>query len=346
MLTLLIAAAVLAACTGLRRFLNREGRKSRTFWGGRIRLTALWNDGAAFSLPLKRTLVSALSILILPLVWVFRRRSPIGAGLALGGGVSNLWERLKNRRVYDYVQFPKLPKLGRYVWNLADFAILLGGVLLVSHAPNVSLSGLAFSIDLVIPFLNMTKQFTGNVNQVSQQINSVVMAGAGAGRIFSLMDEAPEPDEGYVTLVNARMAADGTVTEQTERTGQWAWKHPHKDGGVTYTPLRGDVRLTDVDFAYESGKPVLHGVSVFAEPGQKVAFVGATGAGKTTITNLINRFYDIADGKVRYDGINIRKIKKADLRRSLGIVLQDTNLFTGTVMENIRYGNLDADDEA
>ena len=240
--------------------------------------------------------------------------------------------------------------LGPIIMNIGNvlyvLCAVLGGVLLVSHAPNVSLSGLAFSIDLVIPFLNMTKQFTGNVNQVSQQINSVVMAGAGAGRIFSLMDEAPEPDEGYVTLVNARMAADGTVTEQTERTGQWAWKHPHKDGGVTYTPLRGDVRLTDVDFAYEEGKPVLHGVSVFAEPGQKVAFVGATGAGKTTITNLINRFYDIADVKVRYDVINIRKIKKADLRRSLGIVLQDTNLFTGTVMENIRYGNLDADDEA
>ena len=240
--------------------------------------------------------------------------------------------------------------LGPIIMNIGNvlyvLCAVLGGVLLVSHAPNVSLSGLAFSIDLVIPFLNMTKQFTGNVNQVSQQINSVVMAGAGAGRIFSLMDEAPEPDEGYVTLVNARMAADGTVTEQTEHTGQWAWKHPHEDGRLTYTPLRGDVRLTDVDFAYESGKPVLHGVSVFAEPGQKVAFVGATGAGKTTITNLINRFYDIADGKVRYDGINIRKIKKADLRRSLGIVLQDTNLFTGTVMENIRYGNLDADDEA
>ena len=222
---------------------------------------------------------------------------------------------------------------------------VLGGLLLVSGAPNVSISGLAFSIDIIVPFLNMTKQFTGNVNQVSQQMNSIVMAGAGAQRIFGLMDETPEPDEGYVTLVNAHIAADGTVTESDKRTGQWAWRHPHGDGTVTYTPLRGDVRLTEVDFAYEEGKPVLHDVSVFAEPGQKVAFVGATGAGKTTITNLINRFYDIADGKVRYDGININKIKKADLRRSLGIVLQDTNLFTGTVMDNIRYGKLDATDE-
>ena len=191
----------------------------------------------------------------------------------------------------------------------------------------------------------MTKQFTGNVNQVSQQINAIVMAAAGAKRIFELMDEPSEPDEGYVTLVDAEVLPDGQIRESAQRTGHWAWRHPHADGTVTYTLLRGDVRLTDVDFAYEEGKPVLHDVSVFAEPGQKVAFVGATGAGKTTITNLINRFYDIADGKVRYDGININKIKKSDLRRSLGIVLQDTNLFTGTVMDNIRYGRLDATDE-
>lgn len=239
--------------------------------------------------------------------------------------------------------------LGPIIMNIGNvlyvLCAVLGGLLLVSGAPNVSVSGLAFSIDIIVPFLNMTKQFTGNVNQVSQQMNSIVMAGAGAQRIFALMDETPEPDEGYVTLVNAQIAPDGTVTESARRTGQWAWKHPHADGTVTYTPLRGDVRLTEVDFAYEEGKPVLHNVSVFAEPGQKVAFVGATGAGKTTITNLINRFYDIADGKVRYDGINIRKIRKADLRRSLGIVLQDTNLFTGTVMDNIRYGKLDATDE-
>ena len=159
------------------------------------------------------------------------------------------------------------------------------------------------------------------------------------------MDEKPEVDDGYVTLVNAKEDENGNLTECTERTGKWAWKHPHSDGSITYTPLRGDVRLLDVDFEYEEGKPVLHDVSVYAEPGQKVAFVGATGAGKTTITNLINRFYDIADGKIRYDGININKIKKSDLRRSLGIVLQDTNLFTGSVMDNIRYGRLDATDE-
>ncbi|MBR5044028.1 MAG: ATP-binding cassette domain-containing protein, partial [Clostridia bacterium] len=210
---------------------------------------------------------------------------------------------------------------------------------------NVSISGLPFTIDIVIPFLTMTKQFTGNINNFSQQINSIVMGAAGAGRIFELMDEAPEVDDGYVTLVNAKIDPDGNITETDERTGIWAWKHPHGDGTLTYTRLRGDVRLSSVDFAYEPGKPVLHDVSVWAEPGQKVAFVGATGAGKTTITNLINRYYDIADGKIRYDGINVNKIRKSDLRRSLGIVLQETNLFTGTVMDNIRYGRLDATDD-
>jgi len=222
---------------------------------------------------------------------------------------------------------------------------LVGGLLLIGKVPNVSLSGLPLGISIVIPFLNMTKQFTGNINQLSQQINAVAMAMAGASRIFALMDEKPEPDEGYVTLVNANIADDGTITETKERTGHWAWKHPHGDGTLTYTPLRGDVRMVDVDFGYSPDKPVLHNVSVYAEPGQKVAFVGATGAGKTTITNLINRYYDIADGKIRYDGINVNKIKKSDLRRSLGIVLQETNLFTGTVMDNIRYGKLDATDE-
>ena len=202
-----------------------------------------------------------------------------------------------------------------------------------------------FSIDIVVPFLNMTKQFTGNVNTFSQQINSIVMGLAGAERIFELMDQKPEDDEGYVTLVNAEISEDGEVKEADRHTGTWAWKHPHGDGSITYTLLRGDVRMEDVDFGYVEGKQVLYNVSVYAEPGQKVAFVGATGAGKTTITNLINRFYDIADGKIRYDGININKIKKSDLRRSLGIVLQDVNLFTGSVMENIRYGNLDATDE-
>lgn len=192
----------------------------------------------------------------------------------------------------------------------------------------------------------MTKQFAGNINQVSQQVNAVVMGMAGASRIFDLIDEEPEADEGYVTLVRAK-EEDGVIRECKERTGMWAWKHPHrKEGTVTYTKLTGDVRFFDVDFAYEEGKTVLHNVTLYAKPGQKVAFVGSTGAGKTTITNLINRFYDIADGKIRYDGININKIKKSDLRRSLGMVLQDTNLFTGTVMENIRYGNLEASDEA
>ncbi len=240
--------------------------------------------------------------------------------------------------------------LGPLNMNIGNILYVLcatvGGLFLLSGMKNVSLSGLAFSIDIVIPFLNMTKQFTGNVNQFSQQINSIVMGLAGAERVFELMDQLPETDEGYVTLVNAEYDKDGNLTESEKRTGTWAWKHPHTDGTVTYTLLRGDVRMEDVDFAYEEGKPVLHNVSVYAEPGQKVAFVGATGAGKTTITNLINRFYDIDDGKIRYDGINVNKIKKADLRRSLGIVLQDVNLFTGTVMENIRYGKLDATDEA
>ena len=222
---------------------------------------------------------------------------------------------------------------------------LTGGLLLLAGAPNLSLSGLAFSISIAVPFLNMTKQFAGNINQVSQQINAVVMGLAGARRIFDLLDEQPETDDGYVTLVNAK-EVDGQLVECAERTGLWAWKHPHSgDGSVTYTRLTGDVRLFDVDFGYTPEKTVLHDITLYAEAGQKVAFVGATGAGKTTITNLINRFYDIADGKVRYDGININKIRKADLRHSMGIVLQDTNLFTGTVMDNIRYGRLEASDE-
>ena len=238
--------------------------------------------------------------------------------------------------------------LAPIIMNIGNLLYVLiatvGGLFLLTGAPNLSISGLAFSIDLVVPFLNMTKQFTGNVNQLSQQIHAVVMGMAGAERVFALMDAEPETDKGYVTLVNARVTDDGSVTETAERTGRWAWKHPHEDGTVSYTLLRGDVRMENVDFGYTE-EPVLHDVSVYAEPGQKVAFVGATGAGKTTITNLINRFYDIADGKIRYDGININKIRKADLRRSLGIVLQETNLFTGTVMDNIRYGKLDATDE-
>ena len=244
--------------------------------------------------------------------------------------------------------------LGPIIMNIGNvlYVVLamVGCLFLVSGIPNPSIQSLAtglVAIDagIIVSFLSMAKQFTGNINQVSQQINSVVMAMAGAERVFTLMDAEPEVDDGYVTLVDAEILADGTIREVDHHTGTWAWKHPHSDGTVTYQQLLGDVRMTDVDFAYEEGKPVLHDISVFAEPGQKVAFVGATGAGKTTITNLINRFYDIADGKIRYDGININKIKKSDLRRSLGIVLQETNLFTGTVLDNIRYGKLDATDE-
>ena len=236
---------------------------------------------------------------------------------------------------------PILNNIGNVLYVIVA---IVGGVLLLSDVPNLSLSGLAIQISIVVPFLNMTKQFVGNIGQVSHQVNAVVMGLAGAERIFGLMDEQPETDSGSVTLVNAR-EENGTLTECAERTGVWAWKQPHPENGtVTYTRLTGDVRLFDVDFAYEPGKTVLHNVSLYAKPGQKVAFVGATGAGKTTITNLLNRFYDIADGKSCYDGININQICKSDLRRSLGIVLQDTNLFTGTVMENIRYGRLDATD--
>lgn len=241
--------------------------------------------------------------------------------------------------------------LGPCVGNIGNLMYVLlavtGTILFISKAPNLSLTGIAvISIGTVVSFLNISRQFTNHINQLSMQINSVVMALAGAERVYKLIDETPEVDDGYVTLVNAIEHEDGTLEEVKERTGVWAWKHPHKaTGEVTYTKLRGDIRMFDVDFGYVPDKIVLHDVTLYAEPGQKVAFVGATGAGKTTITNLINRFYDIADGKIRYDGININKIKKADLRRSLGIVLQDTNLFTGTVMENIRYGRLDATDE-
>ncbi len=209
----------------------------------------------------------------------------------------------------------------------------------------ISFGGLAgLTLGDIAAFLLLSKSFTMPINQISQQFNSVVMALAGADRIFELMDQEEEEDEGYVTLVNAK-EVDGKLVESEKRTGIWAWKHPHGDGTVTYTRLNGDVRLTDVDFGYKPEKQVLHNISLYAKPGQKVAFVGATGAGKTTITNLINRFYDIQGGKIHYDGININKIKKTDLRRSLGVVLQEVNLFTGTVMENIRYGKLDATDE-
>ena len=249
-----------------------------------------------------------------------------------------------SRRAHSFASIlgPIMGNIGNILYVVLA---LVGGVFLLTGLKNVSLSGMPFSISILVPFLNMARQFTGNVNNLSQQFNAIVMAGAGAARVFSLIDEKPEADDGYVTLVNAKVNESGELTETEERTGRWAWRHPHTDGTLTITPLRGDVRMVNVDFAYVEGKDVLHDVSVYAEPGQKVAFVGATGAGKTTITNLINRFYDIADGKIRYDGINVNKIRKKDLRRSLGLVLQDTNLFTGTVLENIRYGRLDATEE-
>ncbi len=253
-----------------------------------------------------------------------------------------LFDQSRSANRYANTLAPILNNVGNILYVVVAIA---GGGLLLLNVPSVSFSGMSFGISILVPFLNMTKQFVGNINQVSNQINSVVMGLAGTERIFNLMDQAPEVDEGYVTLVNAR-EENGEIVECSERTGMWAWKHVHQaDKSVTYTKLTGDVRLFDVDFEYEQGKTILHNISLYAKPGQKVAFVGATGAGKTTITNLLNRFYDIADGKIRYDGININKIKKSDLRHSLGIVLQDTNLFTGTVMENIRYGKLDATDE-
>ena len=246
---------------------------------------------------------------------------------------------------------PFMNNIGNILYVLMAFA---GGLMVCSGGkiPNLSLQNLvatgsavgALALPVIASYLSMVKQFSGNIGQVSQQINSVAMALAGAGRIFELLDEEPEQDAGQVTLVNCR-EENGQLVPCDGRTGLWAWKCPQPDGSVRYERLRGDVRFYDVDFAYEPGKTVLHDVSLYAKPGQKLAFVGATGAGKTTITNLINRFYDIADGKIRYDGININHIAKADLRRSLGVVLQDVNLFTGTVMDNIRYGKLDATDE-
>ncbi len=245
--------------------------------------------------------------------------------------------------------------LGPILANIGNFAYVLlaviGGVLRALQVPNLGVSSIATGIAVVSPgiilaFLGMSRQFTQTVNQAAQQYSMIAMGLAGVGRIFDLLDEEPERDEGYVTLVNARRNPDGSLSETTERTGLWAWKHFHKaEGTTTYTELQGAIVMEHVDFSYVPEKQVLTDVSLYAKPGQKIAFVGATGAGKTTITNLINRFYDIEDGKIRYDGININKINKKDLRRSLGIVLQDTNLFTGTVMDNIRYGRLDATDE-
>lgn len=245
---------------------------------------------------------------------------------------------------YANVLGPIVGNIGNLLYVLLAFA---GGAMILANLNNLSLTGWnALTPGVIVSFLAMCRSFTNNVMQMAQTVSGIAQAVAGAGRVFALLDETPETDDGYVTLVNAACDENGNVTETAERTGRWAWRHPHSaDGSVTYTEVKGDILLDDVDFAYDPEKPVLKGVSVFAKPGQRVAFVGSTGAGKTTITNLINRFYDIADGKIRYDGININKIKKADLRRSLGMVLQDTNLFTGTVRENIRYGRLDATDE-
>ena len=254
-----------------------------------------------------------------------------------------LFHNAEQANIYANMLMPILNNIGNVLYVCVA---IVSGIMMMTGAPNLSLSGMAFGISIVVPFLNMTKQFSGNVSQVSNQLNMVIMGMAGTKRIFNLIDEKPETDEGYVTLVNAKEDRDGNLVECKERTNVWAWKHPHQaDGTVTYTRLQGEVVLDDVDFGYNPDKLVLHNISLYAKPGQKIAFVGSTGAGKTTITNLINRFYDIADGKIRYDGISINKIKKADLRRSLGMVLQDTNLFTGTVMDNIRYGRLEATDE-
>ena len=252
-----------------------------------------------------------------------------------------------NANRFANILMPIIANIGNILYVLVAF---VGGALIIFEVPNISISSAvlgmsAVGIAAVVPFLNMTRQFTNNVNQLSQQLNSIVMAMAGAGRIFELLEQEPETDDGYVMLVNARLDENGEITECEERTGIWAWKHPHADGTTTYTRLMGEVTIENMDFGYVPEKTVLNDITLYANPGQKVAFVGATGAGKTTITNLINRFYDIDDGKIRYDGININKIRKADLRRSLGVVLQDTNLFTGTVMDNIRYGKLDATDE-
>ncbi len=242
---------------------------------------------------------------------------------------------------YANTLMPILMNIGNILYVVVA---IVGGVLLALKVPNLSLSGMALSISITVPFLNMTKQFAGQIGQVSNQINAVVMGLAGAQRIFAMLDEAPETDEGFVELVQCR-EEDGKITETQERTEMWAWKNPRAEGGADYRRLAGDVVLKDVDFSYDGKKTILQGINVFARPGQKVAFVGATGAGKTTITNLINRFYDIQSGTITYDGIDIKKIKKSELRRSLGIILQDTVLFTGTVMDNIRYGKLDATDE-
>lgn len=254
-----------------------------------------------------------------------------------------LFEVSEKANQYGNSLMPILNNLGNLMYVVLA---VVGGLMVYTGAYNIGFAGMGtVSIGIIVTFLNMSRQLSQTIGQVSMQVGMVAMGVAGAGRVFALMDEEPEKDEGYVTLVNAVKDENGELHETDKHTGIWAWKHPHQDGTLTYTELKGDIRLEDVDFGYDPEKLVLHDVSLYAKPGQKIAFVGATGAGKTTITNLINRFYDIPDGKIRYDGINITKIKKPDLRRSLGVVLQDVNLFTGTVMDNIRYGRLDATDE-
>ena len=246
-----------------------------------------------------------------------------------------LKDSAKQANSFANIIMPVTAQLGNISYAICALA---GAAMAVSGVGSVTLG-------TVMAFLALNKSFNMPISQVSMQANSIIMALAGAERIFKMMDEPSEADEGYVTLVNAKYDKDDTLVETSERTGIWAWKHPHHDGTTTYHKLEGDITFTDVDFGYLPDKTVLHDINLYGRPGQKIAFVGSTGAGKTTITNLINRFYDIQDGKIRYDGINIQKIRKSDLRRSLGIVLQDTHLFTGTVMENIRYGRLDASDE-
>lgn len=278
----------------------------------------------------------------------------------------NLYDQSNRANRYANMLMPILGNIGHVLYVVIA---LIGGVFILNAVQNVSLAqamglegyfgiprmqfssvdtnglvSVAGGIAIILAFLQATRQFTNNINQVSNQVNSVVMGLAGSARLFALIDEKPEEDEGYVTLVNAK-EVNGELTECAERTGVWAWKHPHKDGTITYEKLAGNITMEEVDFGYTPDKIVLHDISLYAKPGQKVAFVGATGAGKTTITNLLTRFYDIADGKIRYDGINVTKIKKGELRRAIGMVLQDTNLFTGTVMDNIRYGRLEATDE-
>ncbi len=268
----------------------------------------------------------------------------------------HLYDQTNRANRYANMLMPILGNIGHVFYVVIT---LIGAMFILNQVNNVSISGSVFyelgeggalltaaGIVLLVAFLQTMRQFFNNINQVSQQVNSVVMGMAGAQRVFALFDEQPEADDGYVTLVNAREDENGVLAECEEHTGIWAWRHPHQaDGTVTYTRLTGDIVLEEVDFGYTEDKIVLHDISLYAKPGQKVAFVGATGAGKTTITNLLTRFYDIADGKIRYDGINVNKIKKGELRRAIGMVLQDTNLFTGTVMDNIRYGRLDASDE-